>query len=152
MPSTKPRPRRVQQIAAIHVLKTKMGLDDDTYRAMLAEQTGKTSSAGLDDRQRERVLDHLRALEREVSGGAPPETPTPRRGWMEFRDDDPAPVRKICAMWIELGKAGRVERTTRQALNAWVKRQVGVDEVGWVTSRQATALIEQLKEWTDRTD
>lgn len=61
--------QRKRQIAAIHVLKAKARLDDETYRAMLMVVGGSSSSSTLSAIGRLRVLDHLRQL---VDGpGAP---------------------------------------------------------------------------------
>ncbi|MEO0558208.1 MAG: regulatory protein GemA [Bacteroidota bacterium] len=146
----KTRNRRTGQLSAIHVLKSKLGLEDDDYRDILEGITGKRSSAQLTDRGRQRVLDHLRWME---SGGQtpdPPVDPEKGRGYMDFRKDDEPRVRKIKAMWIQLGKAGKVERTTLPALNAWVTRQFGVSLVQSLDSKQLNRAIEQLKGWLDR--
>lgn len=52
---------RKRELAAIHVAKTQLGLDDDTYRAMLETLTGKRSAADLDWQGRKKVLDHLKS-------------------------------------------------------------------------------------------
>lgn len=52
---------RKRELAAIHVAKTQLGLDDDTYRAMLETLTGKRSAADLDWQGRKNVLDHLKS-------------------------------------------------------------------------------------------
>lgn len=52
---------RKRELAAIHVAKTQLGLDDDTYRAVLETLTGKRSAADLDWAGRKKVLDHLKS-------------------------------------------------------------------------------------------
>lgn len=52
---------RKRELAAIHVAKTQLELDDDTYRAMLETLTGKRSAADLDWQGRKKVLDHLKS-------------------------------------------------------------------------------------------
>lgn len=52
--------RRRAELAAIHVAKAQLGLDDDTYRELLNTIAGVTSARDLDDAGRRRVLDHLR--------------------------------------------------------------------------------------------
>lgn len=51
---------RKRELAAIHVAKAQLGMDDDTYRAMLENMTGKRSAADLDWRGRKKVLDYLK--------------------------------------------------------------------------------------------
>jgi phage gp16-like protein len=58
---------RRSAIAAIHVARQQLDMDDEAYRAMLSRvsaQHGREvrSAADLDDRQREAVLDELRRL------------------------------------------------------------------------------------------
>lgn len=50
---------RNQELAKIHVLANKQGLDDATYRAMLMSLTGCNSSAKLNVTQRRAVIAHL---------------------------------------------------------------------------------------------
>jgi len=52
---------RNAQLARIHIAKTQLGLDDETYRAMLFSVARVTSAKDLDDAGRRAVLDHLRA-------------------------------------------------------------------------------------------
>lgn len=51
---------RARKLAAIHIAAGQLGLDDDTYRALLERVTGKRSAADLDANEAERVLDELR--------------------------------------------------------------------------------------------
>lgn len=53
---------KTRQIAAIHVLKAKARLDEETYRAMLMAVGGADSSKCLTAEGRRRALDHLRQL------------------------------------------------------------------------------------------
>lgn len=52
---------RKRELAMIHVAKTQLDMDDDTYRAMLETLTGKRSAADLDWQGRKNVLDHLKS-------------------------------------------------------------------------------------------
>lgn len=59
-------PRSGAQIARseqqmIQIGRRQLGLDDDTYRAMLKRLTGKTSSKDLDWSARKKVIDHMKA-------------------------------------------------------------------------------------------
>lgn len=49
-------------IAAIHVLKSKLQLSDDDYRALLRGLTQKTSTKEMSDRERQKVRDHMQGL------------------------------------------------------------------------------------------
>lgn len=151
MPTTQ-KSQRTAQLAAIHVLKSKLGMSDEDYRAALVEVVGVPSAGALKtSRERQAVIEHFRRLERSMFGGpAPAPRAEPKRGWMEFRDDDARQVRKVLAMWLELGKAGKVERTTRPAVNRWVKRHFRLDLVDSLDGKELNKAIEMLKEWLDR--
>ena len=45
--------------AAIHVLKSKLQLQDDDYRALLVQLTGKASSKGMTATEQTQVRDHM---------------------------------------------------------------------------------------------
>lgn len=50
------------ELAKIHIAKQQLGMNDDTYRAMLAQVAGVTSAKALDARGRQRLLAHLEKL------------------------------------------------------------------------------------------
>lgn len=54
--------RRRRQLAAIHAAKAKLGMDDDTYRAMLHQVARVNSAAMLTEADRQRVIRHLGTL------------------------------------------------------------------------------------------
>ena len=49
-------PTRTKQLAQIHIAKKELGLDDDTYRALLFDVAGVDSSSKLNESQRYAVL------------------------------------------------------------------------------------------------
>jgi hypothetical protein len=49
-------------IAAIHVLKSKLQLSDDDYRALLVQLTGKASSKAMTQPEQQHVRDHMQRL------------------------------------------------------------------------------------------
>jgi len=51
---------RNNDLAKIHIAKKALGLDDDTYREMLINVAGTTSSAQLDKDGRDKILEHLK--------------------------------------------------------------------------------------------
>lgn len=54
-------PSRNAELAKIHLAKKALGLDDETYRAMLWTLARVRSAKDLDDFGRRAVLDHLKA-------------------------------------------------------------------------------------------
>lgn len=59
-PKTAPDIRK-RELAMIHMAKTQLGLDDDTYRDMLWTVARVRSAADLDWAGRKKVIDHLKA-------------------------------------------------------------------------------------------
>lgn len=129
---------RNAELAAIHVAKKQLGLDDETYRTMLTTVAGKRSAAELDDSGRRRVLEHLQ------SRGFVNVKRRPKR-----QSDDPL-TEKIRSLWAALAERGVVRDGSEKALGAFVVRQTGVRSVEWVSTEQAMHVIEALKAWGKR--
>ncbi|HCA6404271.1 TPA: DUF1018 domain-containing protein, partial [Pseudomonas aeruginosa] len=53
---------RAVNLAKIHIAKTQLGMDDDTYRALLARVAGVRSAKDLGPRQVDQVLVELQRL------------------------------------------------------------------------------------------
>ena len=129
-------------LAQIHIAKKDLGLDDATYRDVLHQVTGKESSKDMSDRDRRKVLDHFR------SKGWSPKTKRNKR-----TGSKKAYVRKIFAMWWDLGESGMLEvprSKWRSACVAFVKRMTDRDDPEWITAEEANTVIEALKKWKER--
>lgn len=55
-------PYRTKDLARIHLAKKQLGLDDEAYRDILRQTTGKTSSADLSPKERFKLLRTLQEL------------------------------------------------------------------------------------------
>lgn len=55
-----PSMRRRAELARIHLQAQQLGLDEDTYRAMLRRLTGRDSAGEMTDAERAKVLDFMR--------------------------------------------------------------------------------------------
>lgn len=132
-------PERKAQLAQIHIAKAQLGLDDDTYRAMLWAVARVHSAADLDLTGRMRVLEHLRA-----SGFRP----KPPKAKAPVVDDHQ--TRKILVLWSQLEGAGALRDSSQAALNAFCRRVTKVDNIEWIGMRDASKLIEALKAWLAR--
>lgn len=53
---------RKAELAQIHIAKVQLALDDDAYRAIMLQVTGKTSSKDLTWQGRKALLDHFKKL------------------------------------------------------------------------------------------
>ena len=134
------------QIAAIHVLKAKLQLSDEDYRALLKHLTGKGSSKDCTAQQQRQVRDHLHGLA-ERMGVASPQ----RRAGLEARYKAASPrERKVWAIWLDMARRGLVHNKSAQALDAFVQRQTGVSALRWCSAAQLDAVIEALKLWQKR--
>lgn len=128
----KPAPDlRKRELAAIHVAKAQLGLDDGTYRDMLWTVARVRSAADLDWAGRKRVLDHLASRGAKI-GGKRPSTSSGRAGSGEWSFIDKAPedcrpmLRKICVLCRELG----IERGKQKAYAQGIARQMTGIEAG----------------------
>lgn len=150
----------MNHIAAIHVIKAQLRLTVEDYRALLQQLTGKDSSKGMTDAELLRVRAHMSGLANKMGvtrATAANATATDnrldnrvsvgRRG--AFKVASPK-ERKVWAMWHDLGAKGKLDNPSGSALNAWVKRQTGVDQMRFCNDAQMNGLIESLKLWAGR--
>ena len=128
-----------KSVAAIHVAKKELGLDDDTYRVALMSAVGKSSAADMTEGERRKVLEHFR--ERGFKARS-----TGRRKPLEGKF-----AGKLQALWIAGWNLGLVRDRDDRALVAFVKRQTGIDHVRFLRHGQdAIKAIEALKGWLAR--
>ena len=131
-----------RHIAAIHVLKGKLGLSDDDYRALLVGLTGQRSAKACTEAQQRQLRDHLQRLAHKLGLAASrPLRPETETSAME---------RKVWAMWLALARKGAIQNPGAPALRAWVKRQTGMDDLRFCNWAQLDKLIEALKKWDTR--
>ncbi|RKR03596.1 gp16 family protein [Maricaulis maris] len=126
-------------IAAMHVAKKQLGLDEDSYRSVLQQVTGKTSAKDMSEGDRHRVL----ARFREMGFGT---GSTARKGGLEGPY-----AKKLQALWIAGWNLGLVRDRKDSALVAFVRRQTGIDHVRFLHEPDdAAKAIEALKAWMAR--
>lgn len=133
---------RARLIRLIHVGKGQLRLEEEVYRELLRSTTGQTSTTEMRVDQLEDVLTRMKGLGFKVR--VPKAKGTQRR--LAHAPQD----RKIRALWLSLHEAGGVRDPSEAALNAWVKRETGVEALQWVDGEQASKLIEKLKMWLNR--
>lgn len=146
--ATTARPSAMPMLAKVQIARKELGLDDDTYRAVLERLTGQRSAKGLSDAKLAIVLDEFKAKgwkPKVVAGAAPASAPKSGR-----RPADHPVARKARAMWISLHQLGVVQDPSESALEAFAKRQLKVDALQWADQRQGFRLIEALKAWAER--
>jgi phage gp16-like protein len=127
-------------IAAIHVAKKLLGLDEDTYRAKLTNITGKSSVKDMTELERQRVLTVLRN-----DGFQPAE------GKEKVKELTGKYAKKLQALWIAGYNLGVVKDRRDTALLPFVKRQTGLDHTRFLHyADDGRAAIEALKGWLKR--
>ncbi|EBZ3776814.1 regulatory protein GemA [Salmonella enterica subsp. enterica serovar Minnesota] len=133
---------RVKSIQLIHIAKSQMGMDTDTYRQMLLSITGKTSTSEMNPGQLNKVLAAMKAKGFVVK---------PSRKVRTTRQLADSPqIKKLRALWLEMHQHGKVRDSSEVALQAWVKRETGVDSLKWLEPGMASLCIEKLKKWQKR--
>lgn len=127
-------------IAKIHLAKKEMGLVDDDYRAILIRIAGRTSSKDCTIADLRAIVEELKRLGFQ---------PRPARGRSGGRASpkpaDHPTARKARALWISLHQLGAIDNPSEQALEAFARRQLGVERLQWANQSLAYKLIEALK-------
>ncbi len=129
---------RLKMLAAIHIAKKELALDDDTYRDLLETRYNKRSSAKLSVKQLMDLIEHFKGL-----GFKAKKAPPKRAKAKKLADDDLSA--KIRALWISLYHLGVVRDPAETALSAFVKRMAQVDALQWMDGEDAYKVIEALK-------
>ncbi|ECQ1025085.1 regulatory protein GemA [Salmonella enterica subsp. diarizonae] len=130
---------RSKIIQLIHIAKSKLGMDTDTYRQMLLSITGKTSTSDMNPGQLNKVLAAMKAK------GFVVKPASKARTTRQLADYPQA--KKLRALWLEMYAQGIVRDSSEEALRRWVKRETGVDGLQWLEPEMASSAIEKLKNW-----
>lgn len=145
---------RKSVLAQIHIAKKQLGLDDDTYRQMLANLTGKRSCSDMVLAELYQVIRHLENVGFKKHRG------TARRKRLQYSPKSQGQIIDVMrAVWIEMHKAGIVRDGSELALTRWAKRAssrrnggIGVDSLEWLErdTKLASQVLEDLKQWRNR--
>jgi phage gp16-like protein len=149
---------RTRLIRLVQVGRRSLGLDEETYRELLAQQSGKRSAAELTLQELDKVLLAMKGagfkptVKRAVNGGKPKRL-SPTRG----APTKTAEIGVIRAIWITMHRHGLLRDGSETALNHYVERQtvrinrgIGVAEVAWLSDALAYPVLESLKNWHKR--
>lgn len=136
---------RLKLIKLIHVARRELGMDRDTYSLMLNGMKGlegATSTADLSVPNLKRVLEQLKSKGFKVRPNKKPARPLA---------DDPQ-AKKIRSLWLELHEMGTVRDPSETALAKYVFSMTKVRALQWLTTKQASHVIETLKQWMGRVE
>ena len=127
-------------IQLIHVAKSKLGLDDDVYRDILTNTTGKNSTKDMNISELVRVLNRLKSNGFTVQPQTKEMADTPQNNL-------------ILHLWNTLHQKGIVKNQSEQALLKFIQRHFKeLKSLNELTSYQASKIIEHLKNWCLRAD
>ncbi|RMT61671.1 hypothetical protein ALP29_00244 [Pseudomonas syringae pv. avii] len=136
-------PNRLSLIKLIHVARRELCMEADTYRLMLAgmkDLDGATSTADLS------IENLLKVLEQLKQKGF---KPRPNKAGKRLLADD-IQSKKIRSLWLELHELGAVRDPSEAALAEFVKSMTRVSALQWLSTAQASRVIENLKQWMGR--
>lgn len=131
-------------IQLIHIAKSQLGLDDDTYRANLVQITGKNSTKNMTLADLRQVFEDLKTKGFKTT----PAKGTNLKKETSMAVDDQSKL--IRHLWLSLHDLGEVKNSSEQALAKYVERQTGASALQWLTMQQASTVIESLKKWEMR--
>ena len=138
--------------AKINIAKTQLGMDEDTYRAVLNNATGKISLKAMS------FPDLMMVVHAMEQRGFKAKKPVNKQN---KRYSKPAgqtaysrkPQDKILAMWITMHKQGFINDSSETALDKFINRQTAqmgmfaVTSLRFLSPQQASRLLEMLKKW-----
>lgn len=139
--TNKHTPAKPKLIQLIHIAKDQLHLDDGTYRQMLAEVTSKNSCSKMTKSELVDVFEHLKSLGFKT-------TPAKAAGKVALADD--AQSRKIRSLWLTLHELGAVHNPNEHALASYVERQTRKSALQFISTVEASRVIETLKKWEKR--
>jgi phage gp16-like protein len=124
-------------LAKIHIATKDLGLDEVVYRGLLERVTGEVSASKCTDLQLQHVITELQRLGWRPVGGA-------------HRVSDDPQVRKIYAIWNDLGRSKALRDPSKAALRVFTRKRFDIASPEWLNTDQASQLIELLKSWQRR--
>lgn len=131
--------------AVINIAKSQLGLDEDTYRAVLSRVTGKASLRAMTEREKRAVVDEMKRLGFRVRAGGKALPPSVKPY-----------IRLVHALWKSCHRLGVIEDGSREALRAFCKRFVAPEDPAvsvdpdLLSYDQAAPIIEALKKMETR--
>lgn len=126
-------------LAAIHVAKKQLGLEEDVFRDVCERVTGKRSTRDMSEPLRVKLVEHFREQ------GFKPVSKSARKS-LEGKF-----AAKLQALWIAGWNLGVFRSNDDKAMIAFVQRQTGLNAVRFVHYwDDAAKAIEGIKGWIER--
>ncbi|WP_428242999.1 gp16 family protein [Gynuella sp.] len=132
--------------AQIHIAKTQLGMDDDVYRALLEQTTGKRSCRDMTARELLRVIEQLKRKGFRPRRKNSSSDKGPRSSTFKSQGD------KIRALWLDMFNQGIVRDASETALRNYIRRMTRGKYAApqFCDAKTASHIIEALKQWQKR--
>ena len=130
---------RRSMIAKIQIARKDLAMDEDDYRQIVFDKTGRTSLKEASERDLHDVLEVMKA-----KGFRP----LAKIGQVAAAQHPVA--KKARALWISLYQLGVVHNPSEQALEAFGCKMLKCDKLVWANQRDGYKLIEALKDMAKR--
>lgn len=129
--------------------KSQLRMDDEFYygiwlpeqKATIDPETGRYSAKTMTLEQLRQAVEHMVRLGFKIKSSNDKSS--------RKLAGDPQST-KIRALWLEMHNQGIVRNSSEASLNAYVKRLTGIEALQWLTTEQASGVIEALKRWQKR--
>jgi len=135
----------------LQIGKVDLGWDDEFYYGIWLPQQGASKKEGKYSASTMTITQLSQAIEAmKRSGFVVKHKKTNAKPNEKRALADDAQSKKIRALWLELHAAGKVRDPSEPSLCAYVKRMTKVDALQWLSTAQASIVIESLKKWLAR--
>lgn len=145
-----PTDNRKKYYTLLQVGKAELGWDDEFYYGIwlpmrgASKKNGKYSASTLSIGQLSQAVEVMKKAGFKVrmkdANGNVKNRP--------LADDEQS--KKIRSLWLEMHGQGIVKNSSEASLCAYVKRLTKVDALQWLSTAQASTVIESLKKWQGR--
>lgn len=134
-------------IQLIHIAKSQLAIDDETYRASLKSITGQPSCSKMSIAELSQVLEFMKSkgFKAKAKKAFSPKTSD---------KNSHTQLDKLRQLWIQMSHQGLLNDGSEQALTKWAASQskslnngVPIAKLEWLKGNMLYALIEQLKGW-----
>jgi phage gp16-like protein len=148
---TAPEKIRQAELAKIHLAKKQLGLDDETYRQVVARVSARFrsepvySAGAMTQAERRALLDEFARM------GFRAAPPAGREDdWIRIDPNHPGAqhLKKLLACAYDLERIGAVRAdSTGRWLRKFVRKITGVEALQWLDAKDCNKVIEALKGW-----
>ena len=133
----------------INIAKGQLQIEEDNYRAILQDKTGKQSLTDMNIPELYKILEHMKKLgfKPKANKSKSPKTSGKAESTHTMLD-------KLRQIWIQMHYQGFISNGSEQSLQTWASNQskrlnkgVPITKLEWMKGNMLYALIEQLKKW-----